>query len=222
MFAATRGGNNPFNPAVSYYVGSEDGTTSVSLSGLSLQQNDLVVAVTGGHTASGASWTPGPTTSGYTQAVSIVRLGGGGDIWLYVGYKVMGSTPDTSIAFTANPSGAASTNSVAYVWRSINTSSPMAATPTTATSDESGSTNLNSPSISFSGNAIVLSIGMLRDETVTAAPSGMINFAGQNVGTTYLSSSGLASISATSSYDPGAFTTTDTGRWCAATLALAL
>lgn len=216
MFAATRGGNNPLDPAVSYYVGSAVGTTSVSLSGLSLQENDLVLAITGW---SGDLGTPGPTTSGYTQAAAVVRTGTGNDLKLYVGYKVMGSTPDTSIAFTANPSGTSSTNSVAYVWRNINTSSPMAATATTAF--DSG-VAVNPPSISFTGGAIVVAVGILRDETITGAPSGMVNFAVQTVGTTYMSSTGVASVYAVSSYDPATFSATNTDAWCAATLALAL
>jgi hypothetical protein len=225
MFAATRGGNNPFNPLTNLYLGTVGGTTTgtlVSLTSLSLQQNDLVIVLTGWNADSG---TPGPITSGYTQAAAITNVvSGDQDVKIYVGYKFMGSTPDTSVSLTACPPSTLGTNTFVYAWRDINTASPMAATPTTATGTGASP---NSPSISFSESAIVLSVAIIADGTdyITAAPSGMVNFVQQLVTPpTYRCSIAVAATYASSSYDPAAFTSTagSTAPWCAATLALAL
>lgn len=91
MFAATKGAGNPLDPNIAYYVGSAVGTTSVSFSSLSLQQNDLVILSTGWGAGAALPDTPGPTTSGYTQVAAVTNS----TARLYVGYKFMGSTPDS-------------------------------------------------------------------------------------------------------------------------------
>lgn len=219
MFAATRGGGTPLDPNAAFFIGSATGTTSISLTGLGLQQNDLVIVSTGWTDTTG---TPGAT--GYTQSTSVSKTGNV-TVKHYVGYKVMGATPDSSITLTASPSGAAGTNSIAYAWRRINSTTPLDTSSTWATGTYPDS--VNSPAITHSGNCIILSIGFLGHTgsgTISGAPSGMSNFVVQS-NSTLLSYNALASAYvAGSPYDPAAFTTGFGGNetWIAVTMALKL
>lgn len=68
------------------------------------------------------------TPSGYTLWASTSSFfPGGGVTYGYVFSKVMGGTPDTSIAITA-----AFVSIVAHVWRGVDTATPMDVTPTTS------------------------------------------------------------------------------------------
>lgn len=222
MFAATRGGGNPpSSPVNTAYVGAATGTTSVSLSGLGLQQNDLVVLITGWEDDAG---TPGPVTSGYTQAAAVTNVvaGSGEDIKLYVGYKFMGATPDTVVDVTPCAETSLGTNTIAYVWRGINTSSPLAGTATTATG--TGMT-VDPPAVSFSGTGIVVAVGIINIGTrqITSAPNGMLKFVQQLVTPIGSRTSvAAAAVYDNTYYDPDTFpTSADTsGPWAAVTIAL--
>lgn len=220
MFAATKsGGNPPSSPVDTAYVGAATGTTSVSLSGLGLQQNDLVVLITGWEDDAG---TPGPVTSGYTQAAAVTNVvGGADDVKLYVGYKLMGATPDTVVDVTPCAISLG-TNTIAYVWRGINTSTPLAGTATTATG--TGIT-VNPPAVSFSGTGIVVAVGIINIGTrqITSAPNGMLKFVQQLVTPVGSRTSvAAAAVYDNAYYDPDTFSTSaDTsGPWAAATIAL--
>lgn len=215
MFAATRGGVLPTNPINTAYVGSRSGTTSVSLSTLSLAQNDLVVLITGWGRSDG---TPGPTTSGYTQAALLSSNTGGGDSELYVGYKFMGSTPDTVVDVTPSPWNSAATNTIAYVWRGINTSTPLAGTTTTATG---ALTPVVAPAISYTGSAIVVMTTIVDSGLTYTAPSGLSKFVQQAV----TPGGGASSIAVGAVYDNAyypsvQFSGSSSYVWCAATIAL--
>lgn len=216
MFAATRGGGNPpSSPVNTAYVGSRSGTTSVSLSTLSLAQNDLVVLITGwGRSES----TPGPTTSGYTQAALLSNDTGGGDSELYVGYKFMGSTPDTVVDVTPSSWNSAATNTIAYVWRGINTSTPLAGTTTTATG---ALTPVVAPAISYTGSAIVVMVTIVDASLTYSTPSGLSKLVQQTV----TPGGGNSSIAAAAVYDNAyypsvQFSGSSSYVWCAATIAL--
>lgn len=215
MFAATRGGVLPTNPINTAYVGSATGTTSASLTSLSLQQNDLVILATGWGRNDG---TPGPTTSGYTQVALLSNDTGGGDSEIYVGYKFMGSTPDTVVNVTASPWNAAATNTIAYVWRGINTSSPLAGTTTTATGALSP---IIAPAITYTGSAIVV-MAVIADAGLTfSTPSGMSKLAQNSVtpggGNSTIA---LAAVYDNAYYPAVQFSGSSSYVWCAATIAL--
>lgn len=225
MFAATRGGGTALDPNAVFYVGSASGTTSVSLSGLGLQQGDIVIAATGWANYSDPSpAAPSVTTSGYTNVLtSTVGPSASLRARLWIGYKVMGVTPDSSVTATScNILQGVATNTLVHVWRRIDSSSPLAAT-TVSTTGVSPTTTVNSPSITPSAPAIVLSVALCStDDSVYAAPSGMSNFANRN---SYVgdagSTVGAASVYVTGAYDPAAYAGV-VNVWIAATLALKL
>lgn len=213
MFAATKGVNVAPNPATTAYVGARTGTTSASLvfGATPLQQNDLVLVITGWEEGTN---TPGPTTSGYTQAALVTD----GDRKLYVGYKFMGSTPDTAVNVTASNYSASATNTIAYIWRGINTSSPLAGTTTTSTGNL---VPVVAPAITFTGGAIVVMAVLINAGLTLATPSGMYNLVQQTVSPSGASSTvGVASAFDNANFPATTFRSFDGYNWCAATIAL--
>lgn len=212
MFAATKGVTIAPNPAVTAYVGSRQGTTSITnLSTLSLQQNDLIVLVTGWSKGTNA---PGPTTSGYTQAALVSN----GEVKLYVGYKFMGSTPDTAVNVTASNYNSSATNTIAYAWRGINTSTPLAGTTTTASGNL---TSVIAPAITFTGGAIVVMSVILDAGLTFGTPSGMYNLVQQTVTPSGASSTeGTAAAFSYVDFPDTTFRSFAGYNWSAATIAL--
>jgi hypothetical protein len=131
-------------------------------------------------------------------------------------YKVMGATPDTSVAISGISTAAAA---VSIAIRNV---APGSLIQNSAT----GSTlNPNPPSLSsVTENSIVLAIGLMDDDLVAAsvaAPSGyelvesvQATAAGQTVMLAYR----IAETAGT--YDPGAFTSTGDDEWVALTVAI--
>lgn len=107
------------------------GSTSIDLSGLGLQQNDLVlysVAVSRDGTGE-----PNITTAGYTNIVDKLLADDTEDALISVWYKVMGATPDTSVVSTATGDAGDSVVANVRVYRGVNTSNPIDVTTTTNT-----------------------------------------------------------------------------------------
>lgn len=173
MFASTKTGVPATLSTSGYFVGSAVGTTSVSLTGLSLVQNDIVILLTG--YSDNSAIVPGPTTSGYTQAALLTSI----DPKIYVGYKVMGSTPDTVVDVTP-ARDSRGTNTIAYAWRNIDTTTPLLTSAVTSTSS---GVPFYAPEITFSGEGIVIATGLRDTQTATgiAVPANMSNFRSQTV-----------------------------------------
>lgn len=214
------------------YVGSAEGsgintTVNVSLTGLSLQQGDLVIVLNGwGETSNGD---PGVGTSGYTE-VADLYANDSVDANLSVSWKIMGASPDSSVSCNSNGTTFGASACLVHVWRGADATVPMDVTPTTATGVDSAV--FDSPSITpVTAGAVVLTLGLSTatgasgDSSITA-PSGYSNQADINAnGNTRSSQSGIASKawSGSGAENPGAWSniTTDTfNSWAAVTLAI--
>lgn len=215
-----------------WYVGSNGvsgGGQTVTLTGLSggywteLAQNDLVVVAS---ICSNSAQTPSITTSGYTQIVdeSLTSLR------LIICYKVMGSTPDTSVA-VANTD-----NETVRAWcfRGVNTTTPIDATTVIAKNTNTAMDNAAITTVTDA--SIVLAIGAsltrktgLPHPSSPTNPAGMVTLADSS--TTFDDGDEIfyrATIDASyiaqgkaGAYNPAAWTsTTQVMRWICATVAL--
>ena len=96
--------------------------------GSTLQENDIVVVYYGVSSTTDVDL----SATGYTELADLY-ISDTYDANLFVGYKIMGSTPDTTITFSqtgsADNAGAASI----LVFRNVNTTTPIDVTTTTAT-----------------------------------------------------------------------------------------
>lgn len=123
--------------AIQFVGRSSSATTPLSLTALTggidtaARQDDLVVYVLSLPGTSDVNLAV--TTTGYTE-VADLYANDNTDTNISVGYKFMGSTPDTSIARPAGTGYAL----IAHVWRGVDTSNPMDVTPTTATGTNTG------------------------------------------------------------------------------------
>lgn len=107
------------------------GSTSIDLSGLGLQQNDLVLySVAVSRDGVGE---PNITTTGYTNIVDKLLANDNEDALISVWYKVMGATPDTSVVSTDTGDLGDSVVAHVRVYRGVNTSNPIDVTTTTNT-----------------------------------------------------------------------------------------
>lgn len=101
---------------------------SISLAGLGVSEFDLVLIFFAHQNTSNMTY----GLTGYTQMADLyandLR-----DVNLWAGYKVQGSTPDTSITATNMPGGTQDYQYVIFVLRGADQSTPMDATPTTNT-----------------------------------------------------------------------------------------
>lgn len=205
-------------------------STTLSLTSLtggidtSPKAGDIVIGVRG--FKSGTDQAIDCTTSGYTELAELYA-NSGDDAQMGVYYKVL-SSAETDVTFT---NATATTGFVgAYVWRGINQSNPLDATPTTAATSTA---IINSPSITtVTNNSVVVSIGtcvgsLVNPLTALTAPSGMTNFTTirTGAGTNNDICGGLASYLQTTagSYDPPAFgggNSSTNATFCAITIAL--
>ena len=193
-------------------------------SGSSPQEGDLVIVVTGW--ASTADGDPGVNTTGYTEVADLYG-NDTRDANLSVNWKIMGSTPDTSVTVRGFNNAANGGATVIHVWRNANSTTPMDVTPTTATGKNGAYPDSPSITASTSG-AYVLTVGLGTGDTTPqtfTAPTGYgnaISVAG--AGSTMSAIAVIASKAWTSgAEDPGAWgggesTTSDS--WAAASLAI--
>jgi hypothetical protein len=216
--------------AITFVGSAERSTTTASanyaidLTGLGLQQGDLVIVATGFTSTSNLN--AGVTSSGWTEVCDLYS-DDSRDSNLAVCYKVMGSTPDTSVTCIASTAGGNSSCSVVQAFRGVDTTTPLDATTTTATGINTGVPNSPSITPTTSGAWVVVagggsSVGV--DNAVTA-PSGYSNQADISADGGNAFTVGMASKAWTSgAEDPAVWTNwTDDGAtesFCAATLAL--
>lgn len=198
-----------------------------------LQQNDLVIVTVfqaGVATRTQAQLQP----TGYSPSHASVLTASDTNIASQqTSQKFMGVTPDTTISI---PASASTTAGVAYeihVFRGVDTTTPMDVTPTTATGTNTAIPN--PPSITpTTARAWIYCVGggamAAGAAPQSAAPTGLfagVNAWRQTVLTTTTNDPGLGA-GYKSDWVSGAFdcpvftgyTSTNTGAWCAATLAL--
>lgn len=118
------------------YVGSVSDTNAngnavtLDLTGLSLQENDLVLAFIAVGADDNSNVAEVGTSTGWTEIVDILS-DDVEDVSLAVYYKLMGSTPDTSFD-TASAGTSDSIAATARAYRGVNTTTPLDVTTTTS------------------------------------------------------------------------------------------
>lgn len=212
------------------FVGSATGTGAsasfnISLSGLGLQQGDLVIVATGYVTVGGANGNPGVSTSGYTEVADLFS-DDGREAQFSVNYKLMGATPDTTVACNGSGSASLGAAGIAYALRGVDQTTPLDVTSTTATGIDSAVPDPPSITPTTSGSYVVITgcgTAANLDETVTH-PTGYSN--GVIVGSDPSTAVHVACASkawTSGAEDPGAWTdwtTSTTDAWAAATMAI--
>jgi hypothetical protein len=173
----------------------------------SMQQGDLCIVAIASDGSLGST-----SSSGWSTLYSDSSESGG--VFGTILYKVMGSTPDTSIAITGISTASAA---VAHAWRNVGiyTQNVGYAKDTTGNPDGPSTVTLGT-------NETVLVFGFLDDDAVTmTAPSGYTNSVFTSSGSGV--SIGLVSktiSTAGTSEDPAAFGGTGTDSWLAVTALL--
>lgn len=222
------------------YVGGVSGsgtgaTYNISLtsltggSGSTALEGDIVVVITGW--ASTANGNPGVTTAGYTEEPGSTDLYSNDtrDANVSANWKIMGSTPDTSVTVSGFNNAANGGGTVVQVWRGVDQTTPMDATVTTTSASNQSASSPDSPSITpVTSGAYVISAGLGTDDTTPltkTAPSGYSNaVAVTGTGSTMSVTVGIASKAWSSGAEnPAAWTggeTSTSDSWAAFTIAL--
>jgi hypothetical protein len=196
----------------------EDGTTqNLTLPGTPLENDIVVVAFGNDNFVAGVTI----NTSDY---VAIHSIGGGsGTPGRWIAYKRMGSTPDTVVNVDSEGADSAV---VIQVWRGVDTTTALDATPTNTTGT---SASADPPSITTVTNgALVFAVAIFDDDDAAAtatAPSGYTNLiagdtgnASTSVGATVMMAS--KTVATAGAEDPAAFGGTADDQWAAITFAL--
>jgi len=180
-------------------------TTNVSLTDLTggantaPQEGDLVVIAV----ATGSIAQRSQAVSGYTQ-IAALYSNDDHDTNLWVGYKIMGPAPDTTVTIPSTGSTADAQTVAIHVWRNVEfVNSTTTTSVNTAIADP--------PTITVSeDNSIVLVVGAAghTDGTDTFSASYANNFLSVGFNDTYDSTIGMGSVfrSTSGSYNPAAFT----------------
>jgi len=208
------GESSPYDISLTTLTGGTDSSPSTG---------DIVVINWGVYRGSNQTMTV--NTSGYTQ-VADLYANDTTDTNLGCAYKIMGATPDTVV--NVNGSGAATggANAVIQVWRGVDVTTPMDATPTTATGVNT--TYSQNPSITpvTSGAVIIIAAGNGTNSslTVSTTPSGYSNMLEISYDPGYVSTNYIASkywVSGTENPANWVMSATSTtSAWCAITMAL--
>ena len=163
--------------------------------------------------------------AGYTQ-IAHFASNDTYDAVLYVGYKIMGSTPDTTFPIPSALSTSNSQMAIVSVWRGVDQTTPIDVSTVTATGIDSRLAN--PPAITpVTENAIVIGIGATAySGTVYTFSAGgnLTGFVSASGSDTYDGALGLGYHEWVSGqFDPTAFSitgTTTSDSWASATLAL--
>lgn len=135
---------------------------------------DLVLVVTGA--ASLSDLDVGVTTAGYTELLDLYS-NNSRDANVAVAWKIMGGSPDTSVAVKGSGDAAYGAATVVQVWRGAHQTTPIDVTSQTSTG--SGSSTVDSPSITpVTSGAVVITCGSCASSTSqssASAPSGYGN-----------------------------------------------
>lgn len=191
-----------------------------------------IVFVTYGSGSSGAvtDWAAKVVTTGYTLDAGIYA-NGTNDANLGVFHKIMGGSPDTNVVVAGRATTGLGVKIFISVFRGVDTTTPLDATPTTATSTTNGVVNPAAITPVTSGNWIV-ALGAAATNTTlrtftTASVAYLSGFIqGNNAGTSYGVAAGTGYVTgqpAGVSYNPAAWAlSTDSSNNTAAAATIAL
>ncbi len=195
--------------------GSTNNGGNVTITLPTMAQGDVVIAFGGFNFRS--TFTPGASSAGYTQ-LALVNTSGAA---LWVGYKVMGASPDATFVGVGTGNNADATAYGVYVLRGV---SGAVVEATTTTAGPTTSTNPDCPSITtVNENAWVLALALsiVNDASVTI-PSGYSNAVASNTTDTNPTTVGGGTLTKASpgAEDPPSFTNWSSGSWTAASVAI--
>lgn len=196
-----------------------------------LQEGDLVLVAFENSTNNVDRTDAQMTPSGYTAIGTGRYENDSNDSNFLVSRKFMGPTPDTSVAIPASNATTAGVAYAIYVFRGVNQTEPMDATPVYTGNINTGVANAAAIVPVTAGAWIVVFGG-----AAVAAGAVFTNPAGMSTTTNHFRSATITTTTTdaniggaiftgwtSGSYDPAAFggsTSTNTGSWSAATLAL--
>lgn len=158
-------------------------------------------------------------TTFYTQIVTTIRTS---NVSFGVFRRIIASTAEQAISVTGTAGALSGTTGAVHIFRGVSTSTPE---DVAATSTNGGSTTPTSPAItpaSF-GCGIISAVGLgTQISALLAAPAGFLNFQSTTAATTDPATVGQSWIAngSTSTKTPGAYTSSATATWAAATVAL--
>lgn len=171
------------------------------------------------------------TPSGYTAAHADNYQNDSNDSNFLVSYKVMGATPDTTVSIPASNATTAGVGYAIYVFRGVDTVTPMDVAPVVAGAINTGVADAAAITPATSGAWIAVFAG-----AAVAAGAVFTNPAGMSATTNHFRSATITTTTndaniggalytawASGSYDPAVFggsTSTNTGSWSAVTIAL--
>jgi len=215
------------------FVGSATGSTGTSgdasftITLPATQENDIVIVAVGWSSPSDDA--PGVSTSGYTE-IAEIYADDNADANLSVSWKLMGATPDTEVICLTRNSVNVDSVGIAYVFRGVDTASPIDVSATTATGTNSAVPDPASITPTTAG-AFVVACGLgtasyaAGDSSVTP-PAGYTN--GVSIPSVYCSYGCTLAVaskawSGSGAEDPAAWTgwtTSSLDSWGAVTVAL--
>ena len=132
------------------------GTRSISLAGLGVQPNDMVIVA---YERGGIIDKTATTISGYTTIASLFADNATEDSNLIVAYKFMGPTPDADVVIPRTGSTVDAEAVAIQVWRGINVDNPLDVTAVTNTLTTSGIPNPPAITPVTTGAIIVVAAG---------------------------------------------------------------
>jgi hypothetical protein len=225
---------------VGSFVGTHAATTAqtVAFSNLrnssnatpTLAQNDIVfVAVENASTIQRAAGALVPST--YTASGSADYQNDTNDSNFQVSYKVMGATPDTSVAIPASNATTAGVGYAIYVFRGVDTTNPFDATTVVTGNNNTGIANAAAITPTTAGAWVVAFAGAaVAAGAVFTNPANMSTVTNHFRSATITTTTNDANIGGalytawtSGPFDPAAFggsTSTNTGSWSAVTIAL--
>lgn len=202
------------------------GNVTVTFPGGVLQDDLVIVNQTNARTTDQAM---SLVSTGYTNRADLYS-NDNNDVNMGVWTKFMGAIPDTNVVVTGSGSGTNFSAAQVQIWRGVDTTTPMDATPTTATGTNTDVPD--PPSITtVTANAQVIALGGTTVGTTAptiTAPSGYTNLTSQTAdvsGSGFWTGVMMASktVASPGAENPGTFggmSGLTTEAWAAVTLAL--
>lgn len=184
--------------------------------GVALQQNDIVFVIGGSRTSN----VPAAVTAGYADALAAVNNPTGNEE-LWVGYKIMGASPDTTFVGVGTSSSTVGIGYVAFYFRGADGT----VQPDVASASAIGSSaNPDSPSITTTtdGAVILACATSSAKDTAITAPSGYSNNTQANTGGANSSTVAGAwkTVTPAGAENPASWTGWASGNWIAASIAI--
>ena len=171
------------------------------------------------------------TPSGYTASITSLYANDSNDVNLQVAYKVMGVTPDTTVAIPASNATTAGVAYAIYVFRGLDNTTPLDVNPAVASATNSGKANAP-PITPATDGAWIFVVGA----AAVAAGAVFTNAGDLSATTNHFRSAtittttndanivgGIKTDWVSGEFNPivfGGSTTTNTGSWAAVTIAL--